>query len=77
MLSLSKSFVWIPDCSQAFNSMKAFCDTPVLAAPDFLKSFKLDVEAGAVLLQEDTSGVVHTGLLFFVKTQQTSGEAFC
>lgn len=59
LLSPSKPFVWTLDCQHAFNSVKALLyDAPVLAAPDFSRPFKLEVDAsavvaGAVLLQED------------------------
>ena len=49
----------------AFDTAKALlCNTPVLAAPDFEQPFKLEVDAstrgaGAVLLQQDKSGVDH------------------
>lgn len=48
---------------KAFQSAKAIlCSTPVLAAPDFGGSFKLEVDAsasgaGVVLLQEDDRGI--------------------
>ncbi|KAL7854279.1 hypothetical protein AOLI_G00211230 [Acnodon oligacanthus] len=51
------------DCQHAFDNVKALLySTPVLAAPDFSKPFKLEVDAsavgaGAVSLQEDDSGV--------------------
>ncbi|KAL6490059.1 hypothetical protein MHYP_G00004040 [Metynnis hypsauchen] len=65
LLSPSKSFDWNSDCQHAFDNVKALLySTPVLAAPDFSKPFKLEVDAsavgaGAVLLQEDDSGVDH------------------
>lgn len=57
-------------CSNAFESIKALlCHAPVLAAPDFEHSFKLEVDAsavgaGTVLLQDDSDGVEHP-LSFF------------
>lgn len=65
LTSLKKPYVWSPACQHAFESCKALlCSTPVLAAPDFQRPFKLDVDAsgcgaGAVLLQEDDSGTDH------------------
>lgn len=65
LLSPSKPFIWSEVCQQAFDSAKALlCNTPVLAAPNFALPFKLEVDAssvgaGAVLLQEDTSGIDH------------------
>lgn len=65
LLSPARSFVWSPDCKVAFETAKALlCNTPVLAAPDFEKPFKLEVDAsargaGAVLLQQDKSGLDH------------------
>lgn len=47
------------------------CSSPVLAAPDFTKLFKLEVDAsgagtGSVLLQEDDHGVDHP-VCFYAK----------
>uniref|UniRef100_A0AAY4AYL3 Gypsy retrotransposon integrase-like protein 1 n=1 Tax=Denticeps clupeoides TaxID=299321 RepID=A0AAY4AYL3_9TELE len=58
-------FSWNDECQNAFMSVKTLlCSTPVLAAPDFQRPFKLEVDAsavgaGAVLLQEDADGVDH------------------
>lgn len=49
----------------AFNAVKdLLCNAPVLSAPNFEKSFKLQVDAsatgaGAVLLQDDDHGIDH------------------
>lgn len=63
LLSPKVDFVWSPDCQHAFESVKSLlCHAPVLAAPDLSRPFKLEVDAsavgaGAVLLQEDATGV--------------------
>ncbi len=59
LLSSSKTFIWSPACENAFEAAKdLLCFAPVLAAPEFTRPFKLEVDAsavgaGAVLLQED------------------------
>lgn len=63
LLSPKVIFKWSPECTSAFESAKALlCNAPVLAAPDFDKPFKLEIDAcivgaGAVLLQEGDDGV--------------------
>lgn len=63
LLSTARKFVWGPECERAFNSAKILlCNAPVLSAPTFSLPFKLQVDAsacgaGAVLLQDDDSGV--------------------
>ena len=60
-----KPFVWTDDCQQSFDGLKAMlCCSPVLSAPVFSSPFKLEIDAsrdgvGAVLLQEDDSGIDH------------------
>ena len=54
---------------------------PVLAAPDFTKGFKLavdasDVGAGAVLLQEDSSGIDHP-VCYYSKKFTKSQRNYC
>lgn len=53
-------------------SKKLLCSSPVLAATDFTKPFKLEVDAsgpsvGAVLLQEDDHGIEHTVCFYYKK----------
>ncbi|KAL1250722.1 hypothetical protein QQF64_018518 [Cirrhinus molitorella] len=76
LLSMSKAFVWSPGCDNAFNAAKdLLCSS---SAPDFLRPFKLVVNAsalgaGAVLLQETETGIDHPVCFFskkFSKTQQ-------
>ena len=66
LVSPLKTFDWSPACQAAFVSAKALlCSAPVLAAPCFTRSFKLEVDAsacgaGAVLLQEDDQAIDHS-----------------
>ena len=54
----NNSFTWTPVASQDFQTLKmAMCTTPVLALPDFTKTFFLECDAlgkaiGDVLMQE-------------------------
>ncbi len=64
LLGTSRKFEWSLACNYAFNATKDLCHAPVLSAPNFELSFKLQVDAsssgaGAVLLQEDLAGVEH------------------
>jgi hypothetical protein len=58
VLLKNKSFTWNPTTAQAFQTLKmAMCTTPVLAVPDFTKTFLLECDAsgkgnGDVLMQE-------------------------
>lgn len=58
LLQKNVKFCWTPEVQNAFVALKtAMCSTPVLALPDFSKSFILETDAcdsgiGAVLLQE-------------------------
>ncbi len=79
LLSTSKNFVWSPECDRAFVAAKdLLCYSPVLSAPNFSLTFKLQVDAsavgaGAVLLQEDRAGIEHPVCYFskkFSKSQQ-------
>ena len=53
-----KSFLWTDAAQQAFVALKkAMCSTPVLALPNFMKSFVIECDAsgtsiGVVLMQE-------------------------
>lgn len=63
MLCILQNFEWTDECQTAFDSVKTLsCSAPVLAAPRYECSLKLDVDAsmtgaGAVLLQDDENGV--------------------
>jgi hypothetical protein len=52
------SFTWTPAAAQAFQTLKtAMCTTPVLALPNFTKTFVLECDAsrkgiGAIIMQE-------------------------
>ena len=58
LMSPKVEYQWTSECQHAFESVKSLmCNTPVLAAPDFTRPFKLEVDAsavgaGAVLIQE-------------------------
>ena len=63
LLRSSVKFDWTPVCQSAFEKVKALLtSSPVLAAPQLDRPFKLHVDAsqvgaGAVLLQEDEQGI--------------------
>ena len=73
LVSPLKTFIWSPACQAAFESAKALlCSAPVLAAPNFTRPFKLEVDAsacgaGAVLLQEDNQAIDHPVCYFSKK----------
>lgn len=70
LLSPKQTFVWSEECQVAFENAKALmCTSPVLAAPQFDRAFKLEVDAsavgaGAVLIQEGKDGVDHPVCFF-------------
>ena len=72
-------FKWTPERQQAFESVKALlCHAPVLAAPDFGKPFRVEVDAsavgaGAVLLQDDPNAVEHPVSFFSRKFNTHQG----
>lgn len=65
LLSPKVLFAWTESCQVDFDNLKALLsNSPVLAAPDFNRPFKLatdasDVGVGAVLLQDDLEGIEH------------------
>lgn len=65
LLRKAEEFQWSHACQEAFDKVKSILlSDPVLMAPNFEKQFKLyvdtsDMGMGAVLLQEDSSGVDH------------------
>ena len=80
LLSCKEKFVWSPEGVTAFDSVKdLLCHAPVLSAPIFSLSFKLEVDtsdvgAGAVLLQEDETGVDHPVCYFSKKFSKWQAE---
>lgn len=79
LLSQSKVFEWSSECQSAFDAVKTLlCSAPVLSAPNFSRPFKLEVDAsevgaGAVLIQEDVTGIDHPVCYFsrkFTKSQR-------
>lgn len=73
LTSPSRKFVWTDVCQDSFVAAKMWlCSAPVLAAPDFTRPFKIEVDAsmhgaGAILIQEDHEGVDHP--VYFVSTK--------
>ena len=63
LLKKDRKFMWTPDCDDAFQMLKVILSSsPLLAAPNFDKPFKLAVDAsnlgiGAVLIQDDCDNV--------------------
>nr|XP_029131725.1 uncharacterized protein LOC109976444 isoform X1 [Labrus bergylta] len=70
LLSKRTVFVWSPKFEDAFVTVKSLlCCSPMLAAPNFEKPFKLQVDAsgvgaGAVLLQEGKGAIDHPVCFF-------------
>ena len=77
LTSPSNPFDWTSECQHAFECAKALlCSSPVLAAPVFLKPFKLEVDASAVgaravLLQDGADGICHP-VCYFSRKLDTS-----
>ena len=73
LLSKSKKYEWSSSADDSFQGLKGMlASSPVLAAPQFDKPFKLavdasDVACGGVLLQEDTQDVDHPVCYFSKK----------
>ena len=74
LLSKRTKFIWTNDCQKAFDIiLKAILNNePVLVAPNFVKEFKLAVDAsdtgaGSILMQEDSYGVDHPDSYFSKK----------
>lgn len=73
LVSPKTPFQWSEKCQSSFEAAKALlCSAPVLAAPNFVRPFKLEVDAsalgaGAVLLQEDDRGIDHPVCYFSKK----------
>lgn len=65
LLAKGITFNWTLECQQAFEDLKdKLINTPILAYPDFNKSFVLETDAsirglGAVLLQKQSDGKFH------------------
>ena len=82
LLHKNRQFIWSEHCQGAFQYVKAILThQPVLAAPNFAKSFKLavdasDIGAGAVLLQEDTKGIDHS-VCYFSKKFNNVQKNYC
>ena len=63
LLKQNVKFVWSHECERVFNNLKAIlANNPVLMAPNLDKPFKIaidasDVGVGAVLLQNDETGI--------------------
>ena len=75
LLHKRKEFLW-------FQRVKGILTHyPILTAPNFMKEFKLtvdasDIGAGAVLLQEDDKGIDHP-LCYFSKKFTTTKKRYC
>ena len=62
LIEKNRCWTWTVECEEAFQSLKrSLCESPVLAYPDFMCPFCLDVDAsmcglGAILLQKTKEG---------------------
>ena len=76
-----QKFVWTDDCSKAFETLKnRMVSSPILAHPDFTKSFTLDTDAsdqaiGAVLSQQ-IDGKEHA-IAYASRTLTRSERRYC
>lgn len=65
LTSGKRRYAWTDECQDAFQQLKTLlASNPVLVAPNFKLPFHLQTDAsnlatGAVLLQEDTQGILH------------------
>ena len=62
LIEKNRCWTWTVECEEAFQSLKqSLCESPVLAYPDFMCPFRLDVDAsmcglGAILSQKTKEG---------------------
>ena len=73
LLKKGQTFKWTDQCEESFRSLqRVLCSSPVLTSPNFERGFKLacdasNVAVGAVLLQENDSGIDHPVAYFSKK----------
>ena len=62
LIEKNRCWTWTVECEEAFHSLKrSFCESPVLAYPDFMCPFRLDMDSSmcvleAILLQKIKEG---------------------
>ena len=77
-----KSFIWTKQCQEAFEKLKrCLISAPILAHPDFTKSFILDTDAsneaiGAILSQVDDQGKEHV-IAYASRTLSKAERRYC